>query len=142
MLKKTITYVDFNGKEKTEDYYFHIGSSEVVKLKAAGFFDAFTEITTSLDDENFAKLVEVIEQIIEKSFGVKTEDGGFDKDDKTAYNRFKKSEAYDKFFMELITNESSVMSFLKGVFPADMIANLEEKVAAAMKERKDATDKH
>ena len=30
MLKKTITYTDYNGMERTEDFYFNLTKAEVV----------------------------------------------------------------------------------------------------------------
>lgn len=34
MIKQKITYVDFNGEERTEDFYFHLSMPEVVRLEA------------------------------------------------------------------------------------------------------------
>ena len=34
MFKHTITYNDFNGNERKEDFYFHLSTPEVVRLEA------------------------------------------------------------------------------------------------------------
>ena len=33
MLKKTITYTDYNGNERTEDFYFNLTKAEVVEME-------------------------------------------------------------------------------------------------------------
>lgn len=33
MLKKTITYTDYNGVERTEDFYFNLTKSELLVLE-------------------------------------------------------------------------------------------------------------
>ena len=32
MFKKTITYTDFNGNERTEDFYFHLSKAELAEM--------------------------------------------------------------------------------------------------------------
>ena len=34
MLKKTITYTDFNGKQRTETFYFNLTKAEVAEMEA------------------------------------------------------------------------------------------------------------
>ena len=33
MLKKTIKYVDYNGKERNEDFYFNLSKAELTELQ-------------------------------------------------------------------------------------------------------------
>ena len=33
MLKKTITYTDYNGHQRTEDFYFNLNKAELVELE-------------------------------------------------------------------------------------------------------------
>ena len=33
MLKKTITYTDYNGNERTEDFYFNLTKAEVMEME-------------------------------------------------------------------------------------------------------------
>ena len=33
MLKKTVTYTDYNGTERTEDFYFNLSKAEVIEME-------------------------------------------------------------------------------------------------------------
>ena len=33
MLKKTITYTDFDDNERTEDFYFHLSKAEIAEME-------------------------------------------------------------------------------------------------------------
>ena len=33
MLKKTITYTDYNGSERTEDFYFNLSKAEIMEME-------------------------------------------------------------------------------------------------------------
>ena len=33
MLKKTITYTDYNGSERTEDFYFNLTKAEIMEME-------------------------------------------------------------------------------------------------------------
>ena len=33
MLKKTITYTDYNGVERTEDFYFNLSKAEIAEME-------------------------------------------------------------------------------------------------------------
>ena len=35
MHKETITYVDFNGTERTEDHYFNLSKTEITELEVS-----------------------------------------------------------------------------------------------------------
>lgn len=35
MLKKTIPYIDLNGVERKEDFYFHLSKPEIVKMQTS-----------------------------------------------------------------------------------------------------------
>ena len=35
MLKKSITYIDYNGTERTEDFYFNLSKAEIMEIGRA-----------------------------------------------------------------------------------------------------------
>ena len=75
MLKKTITYKDYNGIERTEDFYFNLTQTELMKwdLKTPGGLAAKLEKITQKFD--VPSLTEFLEDLIDKSYGIKSEDG-------------------------------------------------------------------
>lgn len=119
MIKKTITYVDFNGKERTEDFYFHLSLPEVTKLAVSlGATDnvSLSEVIKEIvDHQDFEKVFNVFNTIVLESYGEKTLDGkSFAKDpDKT--RAFENSEAYAQLFEELLSDPESATSFFEGI---------------------------
>lgn len=120
MIKKTITYSDFNGNERTEDFYFNLTKAEITKMELStkgGLAEMIQRIVAAQD---VPAIIEVFEDLIKRSYGVKTPDGrGFVKrvEDLEA---FMATEAYSQLFMELATDADAASKFVNGVVPADM----------------------
>lgn len=119
MIKKTITYVDYEGVERTEDFHFHLNKAEIIKINMTtpgGMVAKLNQITKAKDT---AQLYEVFEDLVHKSFGVKTPDGrGFTKDADTL-KAFTETEAYSKLIVELVTDADKAAKFFNGIIPND-----------------------
>lgn len=126
MIKKTINYVDYNGNERTEDHYFNLSKSEIMKMEmsvAGGFAEMIQRVVAAQDQ---TAIMKIFEDLIHKSYGVKTPDGkGFRK---TAEDleAFVSTPAYDELFMELATNADAAANFVNGIIPADMAKQLKD----------------
>lgn len=120
MIKKTITYTDFNGGERTEDFYFHLTKAEITKMEMSvngGMAERIQRIVSAQDQP---AIIEVFEDLIKKSYGVKTPDGrGFVKR-KEDLEAFMATEAYSQLFMELATDADAAAKFVNGIVPADL----------------------
>ena len=120
MIKKTITYTDFNGGERTEDLYFHLTKAEITKMEMSvngGMAERIQRIVSAQDQP---AIIEVFEDLIKKSYGVKTPDGrGFVKR-KEDLESFMATEAYSQLFMELATDSDAASKFVNGIIPADL----------------------
>ena len=122
MIKKTITYVDYNGVERTEDYYFNLNKAELMEWELSatgGFSEILNRIMAEKDIPTIAK---IFKEIIIKSYGVKSPDGKkFIKidpvDGHKLVNDFVQTEAYSILYMELATDSDSAAKFVNGVMP-------------------------
>lgn len=117
MYKKSITYTDYNGLERTEDFYFNLNQTELTMLDASvpGGFKKMVEDIIAAKDGN--KIMTTFASIIKKAYGEKSPDGRyFDKSDEIS-RRFACTEAYNQFFLELVTNEESAVEFINGIIP-------------------------
>ena len=117
MLKKTITYTDFDGNERTEDHYFNLTEAEIQEsnLRTPGGIEAKLKKIVQAKDPN--ELVTYFKSFILDAYGVKSEDGRrFIKSDELK-TEFSQTGAYNKLFMELTTNTDAAIAFVQGVIP-------------------------
>lgn len=117
MIKKTITYTDYNGNEKTKDYYFNLTEAEIAEMyySEAGSFVNY--IHRIVEAEDGKKIVEVYKELLLKSYGEKSLDGEYFMKTDEMRKKFACSEAYSKLFMELATDDKAAAEFINGVVP-------------------------
>lgn len=125
MLKKTINYTDYDGNKKTTEQYFNLNKAELLKLEMSvkGGYTAYVKRIIEAEDQ--PTIIEIFEDLIRRSYGVKTLDGGFTKR-KEDYDAFVSTEAYSELFMELASNSEAAAEFINGIIPADLAAQLPE----------------
>lgn len=120
MLKKTITYNDFNDHEVSEDHFFHLSKADLVELEVGhdgGLSNALQEIVNSNDGK---KIILEFKKLILASYGLKSDDGRrFIKNDQIR-DEFASSEAYSTLFMELVTDADKAGEFVNGIVPKGM----------------------
>jgi hypothetical protein len=120
MLKRDITYEDFNGETVTETFYFNLTKTEIIELEVSykkGLEETIKAIIKAQDNKS---LIAEFKQIVLLAYGVKSEDGRrFIKNDQLR-EEFAQSAAYDALFMEMATNEDAAANFIMGVIPRDL----------------------
>ena len=134
MVKKTVTYPDFEGKEVTKDFYFNLSKMEfrVLDRKIPGGLQNMIDQIMKEKDED--RLIDLLDILILESYGEKAEDGRFVKEDRFGRRLssfFKISEAWDVLFMNLVSNENELHEFLMGIVPKDVAEKAAEESARA-----------
>ena len=120
MLKKTVTYVDYNGVERTEDFYFNLTKAEVAEMELSvegGFSKMLEEIVASKDN---VRIVSLFKQMVLKAYGEKSADGRRFVKSEEISQAFAQTEAYSEIFMELALNTDAAAAFVNGIMPANL----------------------
>lgn len=120
MLKKTVTYVDYNGVERTEDFYFNLSKAEVAEMELSvegGFSKMLEEIVKSNDN---ARILELFKEMVLKAYGEKSTDGRRFVKSKELAEAFSQTEAYSEIFMELAMDEKAAAAFVNGIMPVNL----------------------
>lgn len=131
MFKKTITYTDFNGDDRTADFYFHLSKADLIRLASSGGLEEYIKrIIAEKDNE---KIFAEFEKIIRLSVGVRSADGQTFRKDEEAQAQLLFSPAYDELMVELVTNAKAAGDFIAKLLPPDMQKQL-------MKELQKQTD--
>lgn len=119
MLKKTITYTDYNGVERTEDFYFNLSKAELAEMELSangGLAETFKRI---IDAKDSKQLVAIFKDLVLRSYGEKSADGKRFIKSEEMRTAFSQTEAYSELFMELATNDNSAVEFVNGIVPAE-----------------------
>lgn len=124
MLKKTITYTDYNGTERTEDFYFNLSKAEVMEMEmstSGGLAEMINRIVAAQDAP---AIIKIFKDLVLKAYGEKSLDGKrfikVDEKGNPLYVAFSQTEAYSQLFMELATDADAAAKFVNGIVPADM----------------------
>ncbi len=124
MLKKTITYTDYNDQERVEVFHFNLTTAELTEMELStggGYAEKLKEI---VDAKDGPEIIKVFKELILKSYGEKSEDGKrFIKSEELS-EAFSQTEAYSELFMELAMDTDASTAFVNGIIPA----NLESKI--------------
>ena len=117
MLKKTITYTNYNGIEVTEDFYFNLTKAEIMEMEmstSGGMAEMINKIVASQDAP---AIIKIFKELILKAYGEKSADGKrFVKSEEISV-AFSQTEAYSQLFMELATDADAAAKFVNGIVP-------------------------
>lgn len=120
MIKKTIPYVDFNGNERVEEFWFNLSKAELIELAGemnggyANYIEQLSRITTA------GEAVKMFKEILLKAYGRKSPDGRkFEKSPEITAD-FVATQAYSDLYVELATDPDKAAAFVDGVMGMDV----------------------
>ena len=120
MYVKKITYTDYDGNEREEEFRFNLTKAELLEWELTtegGMQNLLTKIVAEKDQ---VKIAEMFKKIILKSYGIKSPDGRrFIKvvDGHAVADDFVQTEAYSDLIMELLTSPDAASEFVKRIVP-------------------------
>ena len=129
MLKKPITYTDYNGVERTEDFYFNLSKAELMEMElgvTGGMTEMLNKIIAAKDAPS---LMKTFKEMIMKSYGIKSDDGKRLIKSEELSIAFTQTEAYSVLFMELITDDKAAADFVYGIIPNEIQAEVAAQTA-------------
>ena len=129
MLKKTITFTDYLGEQRKQDFYFNLSKAELLDMNymtAGGMQGLLDDIMNSQDQK---RIYELFKTIVLKAYGEKTPDGyRFVKSDALS-EAFSQTEAYSELMMEFFTNEKAAADFIMGIIPESLRDEAQKQAA-------------
>ena len=123
MLKKTITYTDYNGTERTEDHYFNLTKAELMEMEmstSGGLAEMIQRIVAAQDAP---AIIKIFKELILSAYGQKSPDGKRFIKNQELREEFAQTEAYSQLFMELATDDKAAAAFITGIIPNDIDLN-------------------
>lgn len=117
MYKKRIKYVDFDGVEREEDFYFNLTKAELYKMELSVPGGLGSYLQQIIDSKKVPEIAKAFDKIILMSYGEKSADGRRFVKSKEISDEFSQTEAYSVLFTELITDADKAAEFVNGILP-------------------------
>ena len=118
MLVKEVTYIDYDGNERTEECRFHLTEAETVELEMSEKGGLTAVLKRMIQEKDNPKIMATFKNLIFASYGVKSADGRRFIKSKELSEEFSQTEAYNQIFMEIISGGDEAMSaFVNGILP-------------------------
>lgn len=120
MLKKVITYTDYDGEERTEAFYFNLSKAELLDMELYSQGKYTERLQEIIDAKDHKAIVNTFKDLIYKSYGVKSDDGRRFVKSEEATKAFTETEAFSELYLELATNADAAAAFAIGILPKDL----------------------
>lgn len=117
MLTKSITYTDYDGVERTENFMFNLTKAELAELNLTTEGGLQAVIQKIIDSRDIPELTKWFKKIVTMSYGEKSADGRRFIKSQELTEEFLQTEAYSELFVELITDENAAAAFINGIIP-------------------------
>lgn len=134
MLSKKIKFVDYDGQQREQTYYFNLNKAETLMwMTTTGEYTLDKVLLRLSEERNGKRIMEIFEDLIHRSYGRKSLDGiRFEKSEEL-WLEFFQSEAYSVLFTEVVTDAKKAAKFVSGIIPQEM-AN---EISKTLMENKD-----
>lgn len=127
MIKKTITYTDFNDEIQEEDFYFNLTKDELIRFGTKYPGGLEQKIEKLIKSNDVQEVYDIFRTIILEAYGEKSEDGKrFIKSEEMSV-AFSQTNAFSELIMELINNSEYGAKFIEGLLPKDLLEAVEMK---------------
>lgn len=120
MIKKTVTYKNFNDVEVTEDCYFNYTEAQLADLEMSVGGGLSATLRSLSAAQNETELYKFFRQLILGAYGIKSPDGRKFMKSKEISEDFEQTAAYNAIFMELVTDTDKAIEFVNNLIPESL----------------------
>jgi hypothetical protein len=120
MLKKRLKYVDFNGKEREEDFYFNLTEAELTEMELGTEGGLAEQLEKMVQEDRVSEIIAKFKEIILMSYGEKSADGKRFVKNNEIREAFAQTQAFSDLFMLLGTNAEAGAAFVNGIIPKEV----------------------
>lgn len=115
MFKHEMTYLDFNGDERKETFYFHLSVPEATRIETEIKMPIGNYARHLVEQSDIDTLVKFLERIVLTSYGEKSADGRVFKKTQEIRESFEYSQAYAELFEKLLLDQEFALAFGEGI---------------------------
>lgn len=129
MIKKNITYIDFDGEERTDPFYFNLSKAELMDIELDYDGNMSRAMNTMLEKRDMKGVLGLLAKLVRKAYGEKSGDGKRFLKNKELEDGFATTDAFSNLLIELVNDEEKLRAFVTGVIPTDIRNEVEKKMA-------------
>lgn len=129
MLKKTIKYEDYDGNERTEDFYFNLNEAELTELRLSVNGGIEKMLERIVKEQDAPTIIATVKEILLKAYGKKSDDGRVFLKSPEISHEFECTEAYNELFMEICKSPEDAANFFNALLPAKLQKAIAEQEA-------------
>ena len=126
MLKKTISYKDADGNNRSREHWFHLTKAQILKLELltpGGDFSKHLQTLAANVETEPAPLIALFEKLLHLAYGER-QGSEFIKSQALS-DKFTSTDAYSELFFELCTDAGKASEFVNGIMPVDIADQLQ-----------------
>ena len=129
MFVKKITYTDFLGQSRTEDFYFNLTEAEIIEWLSTNAEYTLDKVLENMRQKmNVKGIFDATKELIYKAYGEMSLDGRRFIKTKEVKDNFMETNAYSVLFMELLTDAKKAADFFNAIIPNDLAASVNKIV--------------
>lgn len=129
MFTKSVTYEDFDGNTRTETFQFNLSKAELLMwITTEGEYTLDKVLERMVEKRNGRAIMETVEDLLHRSYGVKSLDGKRFEKSEQIWLEFLQSPAYSEIFMELISDDQKTAEFVNGIISKDLADRVAKEI--------------
>lgn len=118
MIKKSVTFENFDGDTVTKEYHFHLNKAELAQLELSAEGGLSAKLRGILETKNGNLIMETFKNLLLQTVGRRQ--GELFLKTQEVRDEFEYSGAYSAMFMDMILNPGEAVEFMKGIVPKDV----------------------
>lgn len=127
MLKKEITYEDFDGNEVTEVLYFNLSSTELLEMETSADGGMQRMLERIIETQDMRKMLEEFKKILLASYGKRSDDGKRFIKNEQLREEFQETGAFDALFMQMAEDPTGAAKFVAGILPKKLLDETQKR---------------
>jgi len=122
MIKKSITYKDYNGVERTKSFYFNLNEVEIGEFQLSEKGGIQEYVQAIIDEQDGQRIVAFFKEFILLCYGEKSPDGERFVKSKELSVAFSQTMAFVVLYMELFNDAKAAAEFFNKVIPQESVS--------------------
>lgn len=121
MLKKEVSYIDYDGNRRQETLYFNMNKAEIAAMQVKMDGKYIGHLKDLVANNKIESLFDFFRGLVLDSYGKKSEDGRRFVKNAQLREEFEQSIPFSDILIDLLTDGDKMSNFTRNILPPDLI---------------------